>query len=119
MLGELAIRFALGGAIVTAFALVAEVFAPKTFAVMFGAAPSVALASLALAHARHGGDYAAFEARSMLLGALAFGLYSAACVAAARQPRLPVWLGAAAAWAAWFAVALGARIALLGLGGMS
>ena len=119
MLGELAIRFVLGGAIVTAFAVVAEVFEPKTFAGMFGAAPSVALASLALAYAQHGGDYAATEARSMLVGALAFGLYAAACVAAVRQPRLPVWLGAAAAWAAWAAVALGGGFALLELGGTS
>ena len=119
MLGELAIRFVLGGAIVTAFAVVAEVFEPKTFAGMFGAAPSVALASLALAYAHHGGDYAATEARSMLIGALAFGLYAAACVAAMRQPGLPVWLGAAAAWAAWFAVALGGGFALLELGAMS
>jgi hypothetical protein len=116
MVGELAIRFLLGGAIVTAFAVMSEVFEPKTFAGMFGAAPSVALASLALAYASHGGDYAATEARSMLIGAVAFGLYSAACVAAARQPRLPIWLGAAAAWAAWFAVALGGGFALLELG---
>jgi hypothetical protein len=119
MLGELAIRFVLGGAIVTAFAVVAEVFEPKTFAGMFGAAPSVALASLALAYAQHGGDYAATEARSMLVGALAFGLYAAACLAAVRRPRLPVWLGAAAAWAAWAAVALGGGFALLELGGTS
>ena len=32
MLGELAIRFALGGAIVTAFALLGELVQPKTFA---------------------------------------------------------------------------------------
>ena len=119
MLGELAVRFVLGGAIVTAFAVVAEVFEPKTFAGMFAAAPSVALASLALSYGQHGGDYAATEARSMLVGGVAFGLYAAACVVAVRQPRLPVWLGAIVAWAAWFAVALGGGLALLELGATS
>jgi hypothetical protein len=41
---------------------------------------TVALATLALAYAKHGGEYASIEARSMLVGALAFGFYAAACV---------------------------------------
>ena len=116
MLGEVALRFALGGAIVTAFAFLGELFEPKTFAGLFGAAPSVAIATLALAFAKDGPDYAAVEARSMLLGALAFGVYCAACVAIASRRRVPVWLGAGLAWAAWFAVALGGGWAVSALG---
>ena len=116
MLGELAIRFALGGAIVTAFALLGELVQPKTFAGMFGAAPSVAIATLALAHARHDATYAAIEARSMLIGAAAFGAYSAACVAVAQVRRIPVWLGAAAAWVAWLVVAFAGHATLLQVG---
>ena len=43
---ELFIRFLIGGAVVSSFALLGEVFRPKTFAGLFGAAPSIALASL-------------------------------------------------------------------------
>lgn len=105
MLAEFAIRFALGGAIVCAFAVVGEGFKPKTFAGIFGAAPSVALASLALAYAKHGRGYVQTEARSMLIGAAAFYAYGAACVLFARRERLPLWLSASVAWVAWFAVA--------------
>ena len=49
-------------------------------------------------------------------GALAFGVYAAACVVVARQPGLPVWLGAAAAWAAWLVVALAGHAALVAAG---
>src|SRR5437763_12534207 len=68
MLSELAVRFLLGGAVVSAFSVVAEMWEPKTFAGIFGAAPSVALASLALAFHKHGGAYVAIEGRSMVIG---------------------------------------------------
>lgn len=44
----LLIRFLVGGAIVTVFSLVGEVIGPKSLAGVFGAAPSVALATLPL-----------------------------------------------------------------------
>ena len=64
MTKELVLRFLLGGAIVCAFALAGELFKPKRFSGMLGAAPSVALASLGLAFAEHGPGYVATEARS-------------------------------------------------------
>ena len=48
MLSELAIRFVLGGLFVSAFAVIGDMLHPKSFAGIFGAAPSVALASLGL-----------------------------------------------------------------------
>jgi hypothetical protein len=105
VLGDLLVRFALGGAIVSAFAAVGEVFEPKTFSGLFGAAPSVAIASLSLAFARQGPSYAAVEARSMIAGAVALFAYSGASVLTTRRRSLPVWLGAVAALLAWVAVA--------------
>jgi hypothetical protein len=105
MLAELAMRFVLGGSIVSILALVAEIWEPKTFAGIFSAAPSVALASLALAFHEHGGSYVAVEGRSMVIGALALFSYSCACVAVAKREHLPMWLGAAAAWIVWFMAA--------------
>lgn len=61
----------------TAFALISDLFKPKTFAGLFGAAPSVALASLLLTIDLKGAETAAINARSMVLGALALMVYSA------------------------------------------
>ena len=59
------IRFAAGGLIVSLFAMLADILRPKSFAGLFGAAPSVALVTLSLAFFEHGGGYVAAEARSI------------------------------------------------------
>jgi hypothetical protein len=73
-------RFLAGGILVSAFALSGDLLKPKSFAGIFGAAPSVALATLALTIAKDGRDYVAIEARSMLAGAGALGLYAVVMV---------------------------------------
>ena len=74
-IAELCIRFAVGGAVVSSFATLGEVLRPKSFAGLFGAAPSVALASFGITVMHHGPQYGAVEARSMLLGAIACFFY--------------------------------------------
>jgi hypothetical protein len=74
---EYIIRFFVGGLAVSTFAILGDVFRPKSFAGLFGAAPSIALATLAIAVAQQGMSYAATEARSMMLGAVALWLFSA------------------------------------------
>jgi uncharacterized membrane protein (GlpM family) len=76
---QLVIRFVIGGLAVCAFALLGEILRPKTFAGLFAAAPSVALATLALTLSANGKLYAALEARSMVIGALGFYCYALAC----------------------------------------
>ena len=76
MLTDLALRFVIGGIVVSVFALIGDIFKPKSFAGLFSAAPSVALASLGLAVAKHGAAYSAIEGRSMMIGAIAFFAYS-------------------------------------------
>jgi hypothetical protein len=61
---------------VSAFAALADMLKPKSFAGLFGAAPSIALASLGLTISKKGSPYAAFEARSMIAGAAAFFVYA-------------------------------------------
>ena len=105
-MGELLIRFFLGGLIVSAFALISDLLKPKTFAGLFGAAPSVALASLGLTVIGEGSRTASIEARSMIIGAVALMIYALAVsymVLRFRLPALPIslsllllWLGAAA-----------------------
>jgi hypothetical protein len=70
------IRFLIGGIAVSFFAVLGDLFKPKSFAGLFGAAPSVALATLGLTVASDGKLYAATEAGSMMAGAAAFFVYS-------------------------------------------
>ena len=51
-MSEILLRFLIGGAVVSAFALLGDLFKPKSFAGLFGAAPSVALATLGLTVAK-------------------------------------------------------------------
>jgi hypothetical protein len=72
-------RLVLCGAIVSLFALIGDIVRPKRFAGLFGGAPSVALATLALTVAESGAATASIEARSMILGRVGFVAY--ACIA--------------------------------------
>lgn len=75
---EILIRFLIGGIVVSIFAVLGDLFKPKSFAGLFGAAPSVALATILLTVRKNGASYTAIEARSMLVGAIAFFVYSSA-----------------------------------------
>lgn len=103
------IRVAIGGLVVTLFSMLGDVFRPKSFAGLFGAAPSIALATLGLTVAHNGKAYAAIEARSMMFGALAFCVYAAlvSWIVMRWRPSalkttiavMPLWFGfSAAAW---------------------
>jgi len=103
---ELIVRFMLGGAIVSLFSLAGDVFRPKSFAGLFGGAPSVALATLALTISKEGSRYASAECRAMLFGAASLAIYSVVICWLLMKGRLgafraaifalPVWAGSAA-----------------------
>jgi len=106
------LRFLIGGAVVSIFAALGDALKPKSFAGIFSAAPSIALASLGLTILVKGRDYAALEGRSMLAGAAALLIYSAVCArlmfhhkfraAPVTVNALLVWLFTSfAAWAAF------------------
>lgn len=99
--GELTFRFLLGATFVSLFAAAGSAFKPKTFAGIFGSAPPIALASLLLAFSRHSLHHVELLARSMLAGAVALCVYCMCCVLLVQRSKLPVWLSAALAWAAW------------------
>jgi hypothetical protein len=98
-------RFIIGGAIVSAFAIFGDVLKPKSFAGLFGAAPSVALATLAMTIVSDGLSYAAIEGRSMMAGAIAFFIYASLASRIMMRYKfrailvtlclIPVWLGVA------------------------
>ena len=102
-MNEIVIRFLIRGLVVSVFAVIGDLFKPRSFAGLFGAAPSVALATLGLTVAADGSAYAALEGRSMLAGAIALIVYSSGvgwlimrCKAGATVITLctiPIWLG--------------------------
>lgn len=109
---EAVLRFVVGGVFVSAFAILADVLKPKSFAGLFGAAPSIALATLILTIGKQGPSYAAIEARSMIGGALAFCAYACCVSHLMARATWSAKLVASASLAAWFIVAVGFVIAL-------
>lgn len=104
-MSQILVRFMIGGAIVSAFAIIGDVLKPKSFAGLFGAAPSIALATLAITMGSDGPLYAAIEGRSMMAGAVAFFIYASLVSRIMMRYRfraisvtlclIPVWLGVA------------------------
>jgi uncharacterized membrane protein (GlpM family) len=104
---QLLFRFIVGGLVVSLFAALGNILKPKSFAGLFGAAPSVALATLGLTIATNGRAYAAIEARSMILGAAAFCLYAALCSRVMMRNEIPAATATISALALWLVFAVG------------
>lgn len=105
MVVELLIRFIAGGLVVSIFAVIGDILRPKPFAGLFGAAPSVALATLGITFMTKGGSVAGIEGRSMMAGAAAlfvYGVISGETLLKREGSALAV---AGAASVAWFVVA--------------
>jgi Protein of unknown function (DUF3147) len=73
---EWGLRFLAGGIAVSAFAALSDTLRPKSFAGLFGAAPSIALATLLITLSQKGAPFVATEGRSMIVGAFALAAYS-------------------------------------------
>lgn len=108
------IRFLAGGVLVSLFAIVGDVLRPKSFAGLFGAAPSVALATLTLAFWKHGGGYVSTEGRSMILGGVALSVYSFLVCQLLMRVRCSALTATLVATPVWLVVAIGLKQALLG-----
>jgi hypothetical protein len=104
-LSDVLARFLIGGVVVSAFATVGGLFKPTSFAGLFGAAPSVALATLALAISKDGTAYAAKECRSMVAGAAGLCLYSILVSQLLSRFRLSAPMATLSAMPLWFLAA--------------
>jgi hypothetical protein len=111
---EYLFRFLAGGIVVSAFAVLGDVLRPKSFAGLFGAAPSVALATLSLALWKEGGAYASIEGRSMILGSFALALYSLAVCQLLMRARWSALAATTTAILLWLVLALGSEHLLMG-----
>ena len=110
---EILFRVIIGGTVVSAFALLGELLKPKSFAGLFGAAPSVALATLALTITKEGKAYASIEARSMILGSVAFIIYAAVISRWMMHRRMEVLSAATLGLGLWLVCAFGLWYAVL------
>ena len=105
---QILVRFLVGGAVVSAFAAVGDVLKPKSFAGLFGAAPSVALATLGLTLLAEGGSYTAIEGRSMIAGAVALFAYASVVSWIMMRYKLRAIMITTCSIPLWFGVAFGA-----------
>jgi Protein of unknown function (DUF3147) len=103
----LLIRFLIGGVVVSLFAALSDVLRPKSFAGLFGAAPSIALATLGLTIHQNGKTYAGLEVRSMILGAIGFFAYAFSVSWVLRRYKPSALLATLSLLPIWFAVSLG------------
>ena len=101
-------RFLVGGTIVCLFACLGDLLTPKSFAGLFGAAPSVALATLGLTIVADGKAFAALESRSMIVGAASFFVYTALCTWLMLRNKINAAPATIGSLFVWLAVALGA-----------
>ena len=107
---ELLVRFLIGGIAVSFFSVLGDVFKPKSFAGLFGAAPSVALATLGLTIMKEGTQHASREATSMMAGSIALFVYSSVvswilmhrAVSAIRVSSVGIVLWGAVAFGSWY-----------------
>jgi hypothetical protein len=90
---------------VVVFALIGEVVKPKAFAGLFSAAPSVAVASLAITIVAE----SPAKARQGSIGMVTGGVAMTVCciLAAVAIPRVRAFWGSIAAWLGWAAADLG------------
>ena len=112
MITELFLRFVVGGFVVSLFAMLGGALKPKSFAGLLGAAPSVALATLSLTVLERGKIYAAIEAQSMILGALAFLIYASLVCRLLMRERFRVLASTSVALFIWLVCAVGLKLIL-------
>jgi Protein of unknown function (DUF3147) len=104
---QIVFRFIVGGLVVSLFAVIGDALKPKSFAGLFGAAPSVALATLTLTLFEDGKLYASLEARSMIVGAIAFLVYCLVCVRVLAKTNAGAATVTISALALWLVCAVG------------
>jgi Protein of unknown function (DUF3147) len=107
---EYVIRFLVGGSVVSAFAMLGDILRPKSFAGLFGAAPSVALATLGIAVHQHAADYAVLQTRAMIAGAIALAVYSVVVCHILVRAKLRAVTATLLSLIVWLVVAFGLLI---------
>jgi len=107
----LVVKALAAGTLVCAFAAIGELLRPRGLAGIFAAAPSVALASLAITTMATGAGSAVSQATAMVAGSAA--LVVCCLVGIESVKRLGALRGSIAATVPWLAVAIGLWVVVL------
>ena len=107
----LAVKGCLGGTFVVVFAALSEPLKPKSFAGLFAAAPSIALAALVVTGITEGAHADQEQSLAMAFGAIAMIAYCAAAFVSVE--RFGALRGSVVAFAAWAAIAAASYFAFL------
>ncbi len=102
---QLLLRFFIGGVLVSIFAVLGDSFKPKSFAGLFGAAPSIALAGLVLVWLSKGAAVVAAQAHAMVYGSAALVIYCMTCTWFVKYTKDRPWLLSGLLWIEWLFVA--------------
>lgn len=113
MMTDILIRFVVGGVVVSFFSVLGDMLKPKSFAGVFGAAPSVALATIFLTVMKQGSAYTSVEGRSMILGAVAFLVYACVVMRILSKGKWSALMVTGSSLLVWFAAALGLWLVVL------
>jgi hypothetical protein len=105
------VKALIGGSVVVAFAVLGEMLRPRGLAGVFAAAPSVAIAGLAISSLTTGSPAAAVQASGMIVGAAAL---SVSCLVGTEAvKRLGAMRGSVGVVITWVLVGLGAWTLML------
>jgi Protein of unknown function (DUF3147) len=115
MMLEYALRFLIGGIAVSGFAALGDTVGPKSFAGLFGAAPSIALATIFITLSQKGASFVALEGRSMIVGTFPLAAYSWTACVLLKKFMMSSRTATMAALVVWFAVGYGICAALFQL----
>ncbi len=99
------LRFLIGGIVVSIFSVIGDIFRPRSFSGLFGAAPTVALATLGLTFAKEGAAHVSTEGRSMIVGAVGLFAYSLVTSLLLKKRNWHGLIAAALAYVVWFGAA--------------
>ena len=102
---EYLLRFFIGGIVVSAFAVISDILRPRTFSGLFGAAPTIALATLGIAYFTSSPNKVAIEGRSMLAGAVGLLVYALITRFLLKKHNLSALPAAVIAYLGWFGCA--------------
>jgi hypothetical protein len=111
---EYMVRFIVGGLLVSLFAIIGDVVRPKSFAGLFGAAPSVALATLGIVLGSTRLPVCRRSGKLKVLGGIALLCYSVAVCQILMRTRAGVLRATLASLPLWLIVALGLHMVVRG-----
>ncbi len=113
---EYIIRFFTGAIIVSVFAVIGDMFRPRTLSGIFGSAPTIAIATLSLGFFKGDVDKIPIEGGSMMIGTIALAIYSTVTAYLVLRKNWSSLPAACLSYLSWLIAAFGIYFALGAIG---